>query len=99
MGFDAVPRERNRFDPLLLQLGFRIEGLQTLLKDAKLWHHPSHKEFLAEYDAYPAGAIDVLDTLGASTKTLENVRRREMSEWVIAQQRAFQNRNVGAGGY
>lgn len=77
----------------------RIEGLQTLLKDAKLWHHPSHKEFLAEYDAYPAGAIDVLDTLGACTKTLENVRRREMSEWVIAQQRAFQNRNVGAGGY
>jgi hypothetical protein len=77
----------------------RIEGLQALLKGAQLWHHPSQKEFLAEYDAYPAGAIDVLDTLGLSVKTLENVRRREMSEWVIAQQRAFQNRNVGAGGY
>ena len=77
----------------------RIEGLQTLLKDAKLWHHPSHKEFLAEFDAYPAGAIDVLDTLGSSVRTLENIRRREMSDWVIAQQRAFQNRNAGFSGY
>lgn len=77
----------------------RIEGLQTLLKDAKLWHHPSHKEYLAEVDAYPAGAIDVLDALGQSVKTLEYVRRREMSEWVIAQQRAFQNRSAGFSGY
>ena len=77
----------------------RIEGLQTLLKDAKLWHHPSQKEFLVEVDAYPAGAIDVLDTLGLAPATLENIRRRDLAEWVIAQQQAFASRNVGAGGY
>jgi hypothetical protein len=77
----------------------RIEGLQSLFKGFQLWCHPSQKEFLAEYEAYPAGAIDVLDTLGQAPKTLENVRRRDLAEWVIAQQNAFANRNAGAGGY
>jgi hypothetical protein len=77
----------------------RIEGLQTLFKNAQLWYHPRQKEFIAEYEAYPAGAIDVLDTLAQVPATLENVRRREMAEWAIAQQNAFRNRNAGAGGY
>jgi hypothetical protein len=77
----------------------RIEGLQTLFKEAKLWCHPSHKDFISEYDAYPAGAIDVLDTLSQVPKTLDNIRRRDALDWVAAQQRAFQDRNSGAAGY
>jgi hypothetical protein len=77
----------------------RIEGLQTLFKAHQFWCHPSHKEFLAEYDVYPAGTIDVLDTLGQVPATLDNVRRRDTLEWVAAQNEAFRNRNVGAGGY
>jgi hypothetical protein len=77
----------------------RIEGLQSLFKNFQLWCHPSQKEFLAEYEAYPAGAIDVLSTLGLAPKTLDGVRRRDLAEWAIAQQNAFANRNAGAGGY
>jgi hypothetical protein len=77
----------------------RIEALQTLFKNSQLWCHPSQKEFLAEYESYPAGAIDVLDTLALAPKTLDTIRRRETLEWVAAQYRTFQNRNVGAGGY
>ncbi len=77
----------------------RIEGLQTLFKNFQLWCHPSHKEFISEYDAYPAGLIDVLDTLSQVPATLDNVRRRETMEWVLAQQNAFANRKAGAGGY
>jgi hypothetical protein len=77
----------------------RIEALQTLFKAKQFWCHPSFKEFFAEYEAYPGRMIDVLDTLGQVPPTLDNIRRRETLEWVAAQQRAFQNRNVGAGGY
>ena len=80
-------------------VGNRIEGLQTLFRNAQLWCHPSQKEFLSEYEAFPAGAIDVLDTLGSSVNTFENVRRRDLAEWVIAQQQAFATRNTCAGGY
>jgi hypothetical protein len=93
---DVIPLEDDDSDS---GTSNRIEGLQTLMKSAQLWHHPSHKEFLAEYEAYPAGAIDVLDTLGNAPKTLENVRRRETLEWVASQNAAFMNRKVGAGGY
>jgi hypothetical protein len=77
----------------------RIEGLQTLFKNFQLWCHPSHKQFLAEYEAYPAGAIDVLDTLGQAPATLDGVRRRDLQEWVAAQNEAFRNRNSGQAGY
>lgn len=80
-------------------MNLRIEGMQTLFKNHQFWTHPSWKAFLAEYEAYPAGAIDVLDTLGLAPKTLEDVRRRETLEWVLAQNAAFANRKVGAGGY
>jgi hypothetical protein len=77
----------------------RIEGLQTLFKAHQFWCHPSQKEFLAEYEVYPASTIDVLDTLGQVPATLDNVRRRDTLEWVAAQNEAFRNRKVGAGGY
>lgn len=76
-----------------------IEGLQSLFKNFQLWCHTSQKEFLAEYDAYPAGAIDVLATLGQVPATLEGIRRRDLAEWVIAQQQAFAGRNTGSSGY
>jgi hypothetical protein len=77
----------------------RIEGLQTLFKNYQFWCHPSHKEFISEYEAYPAGTIDVLDTLGQVPGTLENIRRRDTLEWVAAQNEAFRNRNAGQSGY
>lgn len=93
---DVIPLEADDAESAVSN---RIEGLQTLFKNFQLWCHPSQKEFLSEYEAYPAGAIDVLDTLGQAPGTLENVRRRETLEWVSRQNAAFLNRNVGAGGY
>lgn len=77
----------------------RIEVLQPIFKNHQFWCHPSQKEFLDEYDDYPAGAIDVLDTLGYVPQTLEGVRRRDILEWVAAQNDGFKNRNAGASGY
>jgi len=77
----------------------RIEALQTLFKAKQFWCHPSFKEFFSEYETYPAGTLDVLDTLAQVPVTLDNVRRRDTLEWVAAQNEAFRNRNVGAGGY
>jgi hypothetical protein len=77
----------------------RIDALQTLFKAKQFWCHPSFKEFFSEYETYPAGTLDVLDTFAQVPATLDNVRRRDTLEWVAAQNEAFRNRNVGAGGY
>jgi hypothetical protein len=78
---------------------YRIESLQSLFKGHQFWCHTSFKEFYAEYESYPAGPISVLNAVGIIPATLENIRRRDLSEWVLAQQQAFATRNAGSGGY
>lgn len=77
----------------------RIESLQPLFKNEQFWCHPSHAEFLSEYDAYPGGLVDVLDTLGYSLQTLEGFRSREVMDFISQQHEEFAGRQVGAGGY
>jgi hypothetical protein len=77
----------------------RIEGLQSLFKGKQFWTHPSFKEFLAEYDSYPGGPVEVLNAVGMIPSTLEGIRRKDLSEWVLAQQQAFASRGAGHGGY
>jgi hypothetical protein len=77
----------------------RIESLQSLFKGKQFLVHPSFKEFFAEYDAYPGGPVEVLNAVGMIPSTLEGIRRKDLSEWILAQQSAFASRNTGAGGY
>jgi hypothetical protein len=77
----------------------RIEGLQSLFKGQQFWCHPSFKEFFAEYDSYPGGPVEVLNAVGMIPSTLEGIRRKDLSEWVLAQQQAFASRGAGHGGY
>jgi len=93
---DVIPLEADDAESAVSN---RIEGLQTLFKNFQLWCHPSQKEFLSEYEAYPAGAIDVLSTLGQAPGTLEGIRRRETLEWVVEQNRRFSSRATGSTGY
>jgi len=77
----------------------RIESLQSLFKGKQFWCHPSFKEFFAEYEAYPGGPVEVLNAVGMIPSTLEGIRRKDLSEWVLAQQQAFASRGAGHGGY
>jgi len=78
---------------------YRIENLQSLFKNRQFWTHPSFKEFFAEYESYPAGPVEVLNAVGIIPSTLENIRRRDLSEWFLKQQQAFATRSTGFGGY
>lgn len=103
--------ERNRVEPRPLYVNElkydnsenakknRIEALEPIFKNNQFWCHSSHEEFLREYNAYPAGLVDVLDTIGYVPQTLEVIRRREVMEFVTSQREEFRNRNVGPGGY
>jgi hypothetical protein len=77
----------------------RIESLQSLFRNRQFFCHPSFKEFFAEYEAYPGGSLEVLNAVGMVPSTLEGVRRKDLSEWYLAQQKSFASRSTGAGGY
>jgi hypothetical protein len=78
---------------------YRIESLQSLFRNHQFWCHPSFKEFFAEYESYPGGAVEVLNAVGMIPNTLDSIRRRDLAEWFLAQQQAFASRNSGSGGY
>lgn len=77
----------------------RIEALEPAFKNNQIWCHRSMKKFIDQYSAYPAGLVDVLDTLGYLPQTLEVVRRKEVMQFISQQQEDFATRQVGAGGY
>jgi hypothetical protein len=77
----------------------RIGSLQTLFKSRQFWTHVAMKEFASEYEAYPAGALDVLDTIGLIPQTLDSIKRRDALEFVQAQNSRFLNRKAGSAGY
>lgn len=77
----------------------RIEALEPMFKNGQVWCHRSQKQFLSEYNSYPAGLKDVLDTLGYVPQTLSVVRGKEAMKWFGEQQENFASREVGPGGY
>jgi hypothetical protein len=77
----------------------RIEALEPAFKNGQIWCHRSQKKFIEQYNSYPAGLVDVLDTLGYLPQTLEVIRRREVMEMMDKQRNDFTSRVVGPGGY
>lgn len=77
----------------------RIEALEPLFRETKVWTHPEHKKFVEQYENYPAGAIDTLDALGNVTVTLDLGDDKAAKDFLSRQQEQFENRNSGAGGY
>jgi hypothetical protein len=77
----------------------RIEALEPLFRENKVWSHPSQKKFLEQYESYPAGAVDCLDTLGNLTATIDIGDDKSARDFLNKQNEAFANRGSGASGY
>jgi hypothetical protein len=71
----------------------RIESLEPLFRDTKVWTHPSHKKFLEQYENYPASAVDTLDALGNFPATVDLSDDKASKDFLSRQQEAFANRN------
>jgi len=77
----------------------RIEVLEPMFKNGNFFCHRSQSAFLNEYNSYPAGLMDVLDTLGYVPQTFRVMNMRSAMEWFSRQRDTFASRPVGAGGY
>lgn len=77
----------------------RIEAEEPMFKNGQFWCHRSQTAFISEYNSYPAGLKDVLDTLGYVPQTLNMVRDKNAMKWFAGQQEAFASREAGPGGY
>jgi hypothetical protein len=77
----------------------RIELIEPIMKNGQLYVHRSQTKLIGQVSAYPAGLIDILDTMGYAPQTLGGVRTRGASDWLSQQQQDFANRQSGAGGY
>jgi len=77
----------------------RIEAEEPMFKNGQFWCHRSQVEFINEYNSYPAGLKDVLDTLGYVPQTLNVLRDKSAMKWFSGQQEQFAARESGAGGY
>jgi hypothetical protein len=73
----------------------RIEALEPLFRESKVWTHPSHKKFLDQYENYPAANLDTLDALGNFPATLDMSDDKASRDFLNRQQEAFANRNGG----
>lgn len=104
--------ERNERDGILLKVNElpydnsenakknRIEALEPILKNNQVWAHRSQSKFINQVRSYPAGLVDVLDTLGYALKILNiGPSKKELNEFLRQQEEEFTNRTSGAGGY
>ena len=79
----------------------RIEALEPVGRDGQIWVHPSMQKFIRQWESYPAGLVDVLDTLGYVLKILDvGVSKTTLMQSMSEQYNDFVNRVTGgAGGY
>lgn len=77
----------------------RIEALEPMFKGGNFFCNRLHSAFLNEYERYPAGLMDVLDTLGYVPQTFRVMNTRAAMEWFAKQKDTFATRSTGPGGY
>jgi hypothetical protein len=79
----------------------RIEALEPLLRNSQIWSHRAHAKWTHQVSSYPAGLVDVLDTMGYVPKILDvGYSRRELADFLSEQQSDFAARTTtGRGGY
>lgn len=57
----------------------RIEALEPVFREGRLWVRQDQEEFLEEYYAYPGGrTVDVLDCLGYATQTWNTIHAKHI---------------------
>jgi hypothetical protein len=73
----------------------RIESLEPLFRDGRLWVRHDQSEFLNEYYDYPGGrTVDVLDCLGYATQTWNAIHAKQLLSII----RDRKQRWAGGGG-
>lgn len=78
----------------------RIESLEPLLRDGRLWVRKDQHEFLEEYYDYPGGrTVDVLDCLGYSTQTWNTIHAKRILDMVQQRRERWNVRRSTVTGY
>ena len=72
----------------------RIESLEPIFKTGKVWCQRYQKKFVDQFESYPAGFVDTLDTLGFFPSQLNVTGSAKLKEFMQRQQAQF----VGYGG-
>jgi hypothetical protein len=76
----------------------RIEALEPLLRDGRVWVRHDQSAFLDEYYAYPGGrTVDVLDCLGYAPQTWNAIYARNLTKMLAERRAAFANRKSHTG--
>lgn len=78
----------------------RIEALEPLFREGRLWVRKDQSEFLTEYFDYPGSrTVDVLDCLGYSTQTWNAIQARGILDKVRAHRDRHNARRNKITGY
>ena len=76
----------------------RIEALEPVFRDKRLWVRSDQSEFLDEYYAYPGGrTVDILDCLGYATQTWNAFHARRIRTIIKEHQERFARRRSITG--
>jgi len=79
----------------------RIEGLEPLLRNNQIWSHRSHTKWTHQVSSYPAGLVDVLDSMGYVPRILDvGMSNKDLLAFLRTQQSDFESRSTtGSAGY
>jgi hypothetical protein len=101
---ENIPLDTIEFedDDSLSAMKNRIESLEPTFKSHQIWCNPDQgqqKEFVEDYENYPAGKLDALDVLGRYSKIVEIGDNKQAKEFLRQQMAEFASRQSGIGGY
>jgi len=101
---EKIPLDINELDDdhSLAAMKNRIESLEPIFKSHQIWCNPEQgqqKEFVEDYENYPAGKLDALDVLGHYSKIVEISDNKQAREFLRQQMDEFQARQSGIAGY
>ena len=101
---EAIPLDISELedDHSLAAMKNRIESLEPIFKSNQIWCNPGQgqqKEFVEDYENYPAGKLDALDVLGHYSKIVEISDNKQARDFLRQQMADFQGRQSGIAGY
>lgn len=101
---EAIPLDIQEFedDDSLAAMKNRIESMEPTFKAHQIWVNPGQgqqKEFVEDYENYPAGKLDALDVLGHYSKIVEIADNKQAREFLRQQMAEFSSRQSGIAGY
>jgi hypothetical protein len=76
----------------------RIESLEPVLREGRLWVREDQSEFLDEYYDYPSGrTVDVLDCLGYAPQTWNAIHAKSIMKSIDARRQKYKGRSSRTG--